>query len=198
MMYYQYIVPNTFYELRYDVTVYDQFFTMFSWPRYSPLRFTLIQTYRLLPINLIKVAIWPFWNFWPEMKLFVHLNVGQNGNFFCCRRRATWSPPSWLGWARSTPEVLRPFFILRSRGLWCQQEGRRPSGTTSIGKAIVIRGLTTEAAPSSREQSGFWTNGFTTLIRYFYEDWTLKLDRFMGHKNMMIILKCSSFLEQST
>ncbi len=26
MMYYQYIVPNTFYKLKYDVTVYDQFF----------------------------------------------------------------------------------------------------------------------------------------------------------------------------
>ncbi len=25
-MYYQYIVPNTFYELKYDVTIYDQFF----------------------------------------------------------------------------------------------------------------------------------------------------------------------------
>ncbi len=26
MMYYQYIVPNTFYELKYDFTVYNQYF----------------------------------------------------------------------------------------------------------------------------------------------------------------------------
>jgi len=33
MMYYQYIVLNPFYELKYDVTVYNQFFMMLSWPK---------------------------------------------------------------------------------------------------------------------------------------------------------------------
>ena len=108
---------------------------------------------------------------------------------FCRRRRATWSPPSWLGWAMLTPEVRRPFFITKPRGRWCQREGRRHSGTTSIGKAIEIREHTTEAAPSSRERNGFSTSGSSTSIRFkhFHVDCTLKLDHFMnnvrGHSN---------------
>ncbi len=41
MMYYQYIIPNPFYKLKYDVTVYEQFFynvlvaTMFPFTIYS-------------------------------------------------------------------------------------------------------------------------------------------------------------------
>ena len=119
---------------------------------------------------------------------------------FCRRRRATWSPPSWLGWAMLTPEVRRPFFITKPRGRWCQREGRRHSGTTSIGKAIEIREHTTEAAPSSRERNGFSTSGSSTSIRFkhFHVDCTLKLDHFTYEVIFFLFLQQSSFLEQNS
>jgi len=48
MMYYQYIVPNPFYQIR-CYHLRPIFFTMFSWPQFSCLRFTLKWTYQLLP-----------------------------------------------------------------------------------------------------------------------------------------------------
>jgi len=49
MMYYKNQVPNLFYELKYDFTVYDQFIYDALVATISRLRFTLIQFSQLLP-----------------------------------------------------------------------------------------------------------------------------------------------------
>jgi hypothetical protein len=63
MMYYQYIVPNPFYELKYDVTIYNQFFynvlvaTIYPFTIYSSTNFP---SPTVLSVKMTKMPILAF------------------------------------------------------------------------------------------------------------------------------------------